>query len=61
VEEQINLSFFKGGGRMTGMLHEECGVLGIFEPKRANIADSVYLGLLYRQIPRRCLRRRNKK
>ena len=20
---------------MTGMLHEECGVLGIFEPKRA--------------------------
>ncbi|MBR7008657.1 MAG: amidophosphoribosyltransferase [Ruminococcus sp.] len=31
---------------MTGMLHEECGVFGIFEPKRAKIADSVYFGLL---------------
>ena len=47
AEEADKLSFLKkGGGRMTGMLHEECGVFGIFEPKRANIADSVYFGLL---------------
>ena len=31
---------------MFGNIHEECGVFGIFEPKRAAAAHSVYLGLL---------------
>ncbi|MBQ8120416.1 MAG: amidophosphoribosyltransferase [Ruminococcus sp.] len=31
---------------MFGTIHEECGVFGIFEPRRTNAADSVYLGLL---------------
>lgn len=31
---------------MFGTIHEECGVFGIFEPKRAAVAHSVYLGLL---------------
>ncbi len=31
---------------MLGNIHEECGVFGIFEPKPANAADLVYLGLL---------------
>ena len=31
---------------MFGNIHEECGVFGMFEPERTNVADSVYLGLL---------------
>lgn len=31
---------------MFGNIHEECGVFGIFEPKRSAVAHSVYLGLL---------------
>ena len=31
---------------MFGNIHEECGVFGIFEPKTAKPAESVYMGLL---------------
>lgn len=30
---------------MTGLLHEECGVFGVYSPNRANAAATAYYGL----------------
>ena len=30
---------------MTGSLHEECGVFGVFSPNKTHVADIAYYGL----------------